>query len=65
MIKKIIDLNEARGQGEGYADKARAIIKAAKSDSKMDLKTLNSYASKAQTALNIAKEILTYASQLL
>jgi len=65
MIKKIIDLNEARSQGEGYAEKARAIIKAAKSDSKMDLKTLNSYASKAQTALNIAKEILTYASQLL
>ncbi len=44
----------------------RPLIKgAAKADSKMDLKTLKSYATKAQTALNIAKEIVTYASQLL
>jgi chromosome segregation ATPase len=64
MIKKIIELNEARGQGEGYADKAGALIKAAKGDSKMDLKTLKSYADKAQAALNVVKEIATYASQL-
>jgi hypothetical protein len=65
MIKKIIELNEARGQGESYADKAGALIKAAKEDSKMDLKTLKSYAAKAQSALNVVKEIATYASQLL
>jgi hypothetical protein len=65
MIKKIIELNEARAEGEGYADKARSLIKAAKADSKYDLKTLSGYASKAKAALGVAKEIVTLAGQLL